>query len=57
MVQPYRKYSRKLGDPSVEIHEKREFSQNPEVGEGLLESAGSVVTPLLEKRRQTNNRN
>ena len=51
LLTPYRKSIRKLRDPTVDIHEKRKVLQNPDVGEGLLESVESVVTPLLKKKR------
>ena len=47
----YRKSLRKLKDPNVDIHEKRKVLQNPDLGEGVLESVESVVTPLLKKKR------
>ena len=47
----YRKSIRKLRDPSVDIHEKRKVLENPDLGEGLLESVESVVTPILKKKR------
>merc|ERR1712015_167813 len=51
LLKPYRKSIRKLRDPTVDIHEKRKVLQNPDLGEGLLESVESVVTPLLKKKR------
>ena len=51
LLQPYRKSLRKLKDPYVDIHEKRKVLQNPDLGEGVLESVESVVTPLLKKKR------
>ena len=51
LLEPYRKSIRKLRDPIIDIHEKRKVLQNPDVGEGLLESVESVVTPLLKKKR------
>ena len=51
LLKPYRKSIRKLRDPNVDMHEKRKVLQKPDVGEGLLESVESVVTPLLKKRR------
>ena len=51
LLTPYRKSIRKLRDPTVDIHEKRKVLQNPDLGEGLLESVESVVTPLLKKKR------
>ena len=51
LLQPYRKSLRKLSDPNVDIHEKRKVLQNPDLGEGVLESVESVVTPLLKKKR------
>ena len=52
LLKPYRKSIRKLRDPNVDIHEKRKLLQKPDVGEGLLESVESVVTPLLKKKRK-----
>ena len=52
LLKPYRKSIRKLRDPAVDIHEKRKVLQKPDVGEGLLESVESVVTPLLKKKRK-----
>ena len=52
LLKPYRKSIRKLRDPAVDIHEKRKVLQKPDVGEGLLESVESVVTPLLKKKRR-----
>ena len=51
LLKPYRKSIRKLRDPSVDIHEKRKVLENPDLGEGLLESVESVVTPILKKKR------
>ena len=51
LLQPYRKSLRKLSDPNVDIHEKRKVLQNPDLGEGVLESVESLVTPLLKKKR------
>ena len=51
LLKPYIKSIRKLRDPTVDIHEKRKVLQNPDLGEGLLESVESVVTPLLKKKR------
>ena len=51
LLQPYIKSIRKLGDQNVDIHEKRKVLQNLDVGEGVLESVESVVTPLLKKKR------
>ena len=51
LLKPYRKSIRKLRDPSVDIHEKRKVLENPDLGEGLLESVESVVTPLLKKKK------
>ena len=51
LLKPYRKSIRKIRDPTVDIHEKRKVLQKPDVGEGLLESVESVVTPLLKKKR------
>ena len=51
LLKPYRTSIRKLRDPTVDIHEKRKVLQNPDLGEGLLESVESVVTPLLKKKR------
>ena len=51
LLTPYRKSIRKLRDPTVDIHEKRKVLQNPDLGEGLLESVESVVTLLLKKKR------
>ena len=51
LLKPYRKSIRKLRDPIIDIHEKRKVLQKPDVGEGLLESVESVVTPLLKKKR------
>ena len=51
LLKPYIKSIRKLRDPSVDIHEKRKVLQKPDVGEGLLDSVESVVTPVLKKRR------
>ena len=51
LLKPYRTSIRKLRDPTVDIHEKRKVLQKPDVGEGLLESVESVVTPLLKKKR------
>ena len=52
LLKPYRKSIRKLRDSNVDIHEKRKLLQKPDVGEGLLESVESVVTPLLKKKRK-----
>ena len=52
LLKPYRKSIRKLRDPNVDIHEKRKLLQKPDVGEGLLESVESVVSPLLKKKRK-----
>ena len=52
LLKPYRKSIRKLCDPNVDMHEKRKVLQKPDVGEGLLESIESVVTPLLKKKRK-----
>ena len=51
LLKPYRKSIRKLRDSNADIHEKRKVLQKPDVGEGLLDSVESVVTPLLKKRR------
>ena len=51
LLQHYRKSFRKLSDPYVDIHEKRKVLQNPDLGEGVLESVESLVTPLLKKKR------
>ena len=51
LLKPYRKSIRKLRDPSVDIHEKRKVLENPDLGEGLLDTVESVVTPLLKKKR------
>ena len=51
MLKPYRKSIRKLRDPAVDIHEKRKVLQKPMVGEGVLDSLESVVTPMLKKKR------
>ena len=51
LLKPYRKSIRKLRDPIIDIHEKRKVLQKPDVGEGLLDSVESVVTPLLKKKR------
>ena len=51
LLKPYRKSIRKLRDPIIDIHEKRKVLQKPDVGEGLLDSVESVVTPLLKKQR------
>ena len=51
LLKPYRKPIRKLRDPIIDIHEKRKVLQKSDVGERLLESVESVVTPLLKKRR------
>ena len=51
LLKPYRNSIRKLRDPAVDIHEKRKVLQKPMVGEGLLDSVESVVTPMLKKKR------
>ena len=51
LLKPYRKSIRKLRDPSVDIHEKRKVLENPDLGEGLLDTVESVVTPLLKKKK------
>ena len=51
LLKPYRKSIRKLRDPITDIHEKRKVLQKSDVGEGLLDSVKSVVTPLLKKKR------
>ena len=51
LLKPYRNSIRKLRDPAVDIHEKRKVLQKPMVGEGVLDSLESVVTPMLKKKR------
>ena len=51
LLKPYRSSIRKLRDPAVDIHEKRKVLQKPMVGEGVLDSLESVVTPMLKKKR------
>ena len=51
LLKPYRKSIRKLRDPSVDIHGKRKVLENPDLGEGLLDTVESVVTPILKKKR------
>ena len=53
MLQPYANYIRELPNTKVSIHKKRKTLQNPNIGEGLLETAESVVIPLLKKSKRT----
>ena len=53
MLKPYATYIRELPNTKVSIHNKRKTLQNPNIGEGLLETAESVVIPLLKKSKRT----
>ena len=53
MLKPYANYIRELPNTKISIHKKRKTLQNPNIGEGLLETAESVVIPLLKKSKRT----
>ena len=53
MLKPYANSIRELPNTKVSIPKKRKTLQNPNIGEGLLETAESVVIPLLKKSKRT----
>ena len=53
MLKPYANSIRELPNTKVSIEKKRKTLQNPNIGEGLLETAESVVIPLLKKSKRT----
>ena len=53
MLKPYAHSIRELPNTKVSINKKRKTLQNPNIGEGLLETAESVVIPLLKKSKRT----
>lgn len=53
MLKPYAYSIRELPNTKVSINKKMKTLQNPNIGEGLLETAESVVIPLLKKSKRT----
>ena len=49
LLRPYSKSVRKIGDPSVSIHEKRKTLQKAQVGEGVLKSVTDLIYPAINK--------
>ena len=49
MLKPHKKSLEKLANSKVSIHEKRKTLQNPQIGEGILDTAENIIIPLVNQ--------